>query len=183
MLRKGPITSWNRKGGKPLVSDKAYVDETAVLIGEVIVGEDVYIAPNVVLRADEGAPIVVKEGSNLQDGVIVHALKGSKVVVGPLCSVAHGVILHGPVELVENVFVGFRAVLFKTKIGRGCFIGHNATVIGVNIPDERSLADGTLVKAGTELISFPRVSVDQEEFKKEVLLVNQELCWGYLNQP
>ncbi len=180
MLRESPITSWNREKRRPSVSEGAYVDPSAQIIGEVKIGKGVYVAPQVVLRADEGSPIIIGEGTNIQDGVIMHALMGTKIVVGPNCSIAHGAILHGPVEVEENVFVGFRVLLFKCKVGRGSFIGHNATVSGIGLPAMVKVPERGFVNSKAALASLDKVGEEEKEFKKEVLKVNGELAKGYL---
>lgn len=67
----------------PKVSEKAWISETAVIIGNVNIEDDVFVGPNAVLRADEpGSSITVHSGSNVQDNVIVHALSHSEVLIG-----------------------------------------------------------------------------------------------------
>ncbi|RLB04573.1 MAG: hypothetical protein DRG83_04555 [Deltaproteobacteria bacterium] len=180
MLRENPITSWNSEKKSPSVSEEAYVDPSAVLIGDVRIDKGVYVAPQVVLRADEGSPIVIGEGTNVQDGVIMHALLGTKIVVGPNCSIAHGAILHGPVELEEDIFVGFRVLLFKCRIGKGSFIGHCASVSGVDLPSSVKVPERGFVKSETGVSALDTISEEEREFKKEVLRVNGELAKGYL---
>ncbi len=66
----------NPAGRIPRVSDTAYVSESAVIIGNVEIIRDVYIAPHTTIRADEpGSAIIIKSGCNLQDKAIT-ALSG-----------------------------------------------------------------------------------------------------------
>ena len=80
----------------------AYVDPTAQLIGNVRVGENVFVGPNAVIRADEPGtngkvqPIMIEAESNIQDGVLIHSMGGASVRIGPKASIAHGVVIHGP---------------------------------------------------------------------------------------
>ncbi len=61
MLLKNPA------GGMPRVSDTAYVSESAVIIGNVIIGEQVFIAPHASIRADEpGSQIIIGNGCNIR---------------------------------------------------------------------------------------------------------------------
>ncbi len=180
MIRESPKTSWNAVGATPSVSKRAFVDPSANVIGDVVIEDYVYVAPQVVLRADEGSPIIIGQGSNIQDGVIMHALLGTRIVVGPNCSVAHGAILHGPVEVEEGVFIGFRALLFKCKIGRGSFIGHAASISGVELPALVHVPERGFVKSENDITSLGSVTEEQKEFKEEVLKVNRELARGYL---
>ena len=80
---------------KPVIAASAYVDSAAVIIGEVLIGEEVSIWPGVVLRGDHGR-IEIGSQSNIQDGTIAHATGGfSYVSIGERVTVGHRVLLHG----------------------------------------------------------------------------------------
>lgn len=89
MLRYSPATSWNHSEKLPRVHKLAYIDENAILIGEVVVHSKAVVMPGVVIRADEGCPIIIGEGTNVQDGVIMHALKGTAIEIGKYGCFAH----------------------------------------------------------------------------------------------
>ncbi|MCS4541384.1 MAG: carbonate dehydratase [Euryarchaeota archaeon] len=150
MLRENPVTSWNKNRINPKVGRTAFVDKTAVIIGDIRIGREVMICPNAVIRADEGFPIIIGEGSNVQDCVIIHALKGTSVKIGKNCSLAHGAVVHGPCEIGDNSFIGFNSVILKLKIGKNCFVSHNSTVIGVEIPDEKFVPPRSLIDSQKE---------------------------------
>ncbi|SHF34980.1 Carbonic anhydrase or acetyltransferase, isoleucine patch superfamily [Desulfofundulus australicus DSM 11792] len=180
MLQQAPAVSW-KPGGFPVVSASAFVHEMAVLIGEVVIEEGAAVFPCAVLRADEGFPIIIDEYSNVQDGVIIHCLKGGSVTVGKRCSLAHGAIIHGPCVIGDSTFVGFRATVMGSRLGRGCFVGHGALVSGVEIPDGKYIPDRAVVKTPEQVAGLPDVSPEQVSFAAEVLAVNRELCTAYLN--
>ncbi len=119
MLLKNPA------GCMPKVSDTAYVSESAVIIGNVEIKDDVYIAPHTTIRADEpGSEIIISSGCNIQDNVVIHALGGSAVVVGKNTSLAHGCIVHGPCTLGDNCFIGFGSVVFNWEMNALYFTKH-----------------------------------------------------------
>jgi len=123
-----------RSGESPRISASTYVCESAVITGNVIIGERVFIAPHASIRADEpGSRIIIGNGCNIQDNVIVHALTNTKVVIGDYASLSHGCIVHGPCDIGSNCFIGFGAVVFDCSIGDSCFVSHRALVRGVNI--------------------------------------------------
>ncbi len=179
MLQQAPAVSW-KPAGFPLVSTKAFIHETAVIIGDVVIKDGVAVYPLAVLRADEGFPIIIGEYSNVQDGVVIHCLKGSSVTVGKRCSLAHGAIIHGPCEIEDDTFVGFRATVMRSRLGRGCFVGHGALVNGVEIPGGKYIPDLAVVTTPEQVAALPEVSPEQMEFAREVLAVNRELCDAYL---
>lgn len=115
----------NINGDFPVVSETAFVRETATLVGNVVVEGNVFIGPNAVLRPDESGsdgtvqPIVVCEGANVQDCVVIHALGGTGVRIGPGSSIAHAAIIHGPRKIGEGCFVGFNSAVFRATLGDG----------------------------------------------------------------
>ncbi len=64
-----PLFEFNEM--RPRVDPSAYVDPSAVVIGDVTIGARCYIGPHASLRGDFGA-IVVADGSNVQDGCVLH---------------------------------------------------------------------------------------------------------------
>jgi phenylacetic acid degradation protein len=99
----------------PVVDPSAFVHPTAVLIGDVIVGERAYIGPFASLRGDFGR-IVVEEGANIQDHCMLHGFPGKDTVVGAEVTVGHGAILHGCV------------VRRGALVGMNCVVNDNAEV-------------------------------------------------------
>ena len=61
----------------PTVSATAYVNDSVILIGDVRVGDRVYVAPAVSPRADEAHPIIIADECNIQEGVVFQALKAA----------------------------------------------------------------------------------------------------------
>jgi carbonic anhydrase/acetyltransferase-like protein (isoleucine patch superfamily) len=118
----------------PKISKTAYVCDSAVITGNVIIGEHVFVAPNASIRADEpGSVIIISDGCNIQDNVIVHALTNTKVLIGDHTSLSHGCIVHGPAKIGKNCFIGFGSVVFGCNIGDNCFVSHRALVKNLNI--------------------------------------------------
>lgn len=179
MLRYSPVTSWSHVERLPRVHELAYIDRNAVLIGEVFIEKSAVVLPGVVIRADEGCPIVIGEGTNVQDGVIMHALKGSGIDIGRHCSIAHGAVVHGPCRIEDHSFIGFNAVLLKAKLGKNCFVSHGAMVIGVEVPDNKFIPTGKLIDTQEKVISLENITAEMSEFADEVLKVNEELLRGY----
>ena len=137
-------------GLRPVVDPTAYVHPTAVLIGDVIVGPGVYIAPLASLRGDFGR-IVLKEGANLQDTCVMHGFPGSDTVVEKDGHIGHGAVIHG-CQIGENALIGMNAVIMDGAIiGESCIVAASAFVkAGTEIP-ARHLAAGTPAKVIKEL--------------------------------
>lgn len=166
-------------GKSPKIDDTAYVHPTAVVIGDVEVHGHVFVGPHASLRGDEGAPIVVGEGSNVQDGVVMHSLKGEAITIGEEVCVAHMAIIHGPCTIGNKSFIGFGAKVFKATIGSGCFLSTGALVTDVDLPDGKLVSDMQVVNTPDVIESLGAVPEPQQELAAEVVEVNKEFAKGY----
>ncbi|MEM7648501.1 MAG: carbon dioxide concentrating mechanism protein CcmM, partial [Cyanobacteria bacterium P01_A01_bin.70] len=72
--QSAPPTPWDRDLDQPIIAPSAYVHPLCSLIGDVELGENVIVAPNTSIRADEGAPFYIGANTNIQDGVVIHGL-------------------------------------------------------------------------------------------------------------
>ncbi|MDW7733568.1 MAG: carbonate dehydratase [Methanolobus sp.] len=170
----------NPQKQQPNISKTAWISETAIVIGDVTIGDNVYVAHNAVIRADElGSSIVIGDNCNVQDNVIIHGLSNSEVSIGNNTSLAHGCIVHGPCTLGEGCFVGFGAVVFDCTVGDDTLILHNATVRKVNIPDRKVVLDGMTVIEQDKVPQLEDLSDELAEFKKSVIRANVSLVNGY----
>lgn len=130
------------RGVGPLLGARVYLDECAVVIGRVTLGDDVSFWPFAVARGDVNR-IEVGARTNIQDGSVLH-------VVGDSPSRPGGM----PLIIGEDVTVGHRAVLHAARIGARCLIGVAAVVLdGVVIEDEVIIAAGSVVPPGKRLTS------------------------------
>ncbi|MCP4598729.1 gamma carbonic anhydrase family protein [Neptuniibacter sp.] len=118
-----------------LLGDEHFVAENATVIGNVELHDRSSIWFNVVIRGDND-PIIIGEGSNIQDGAVLHTDPGYTLSVGKGVTVGHQAMLHG-CEVGDGSLIGIGAVVLNgVKIGKGCLIGANALVPeGMEIPD------------------------------------------------
>ena len=179
MIRKNP------SGDLPVIHESAFVDPTAIICGKVIVGENVFIGPYAVIRADEVNgkgemdPIIIGSNSNIQDGVVIHSKSGALVQIGEHTSIAHRSIVHGPCTVGNNVFIGFNSVLFNCVVRDRCVVRHNSVVDGLELPEGFYVPSTTYLNAKTDLNTVPRVSAAASEFSEDVARTNVELVKGY----
>lgn len=110
-------------GTVPEIHDSAYVDPTAVVIGDVTVGPEASVWPNVTLRGDHGR-ITIAEGANVQDNSVVH--EGAQI--GPYATVGHAAIVHSS-TVEKQALVGMGAtVLDRSVVGERAMVGANSLV-------------------------------------------------------
>ena len=126
----------------PEVDSSAWVDETAVVIGEVHLSKKVSIYPTCVLRGDQGL-IFIGDETNIQDGTIIHSTGGvSTTYVGKRCTVGHKVLLHG-CRIEDDCLIGMGGiVLDNTVVHSGSIIGAGAVVTANTIIPKNSLVLG-----------------------------------------
>lgn len=103
----------------------AYIAPGAVVVGDVVLGEDVNIWYGAVLRGDSGK-ITVGQGTNIQDNCVVH----EETKIGAYCTVGHGAILHG-CTVGDGCLIGMGAIVLNGAVlGEGCLVGAGAVVTG-----------------------------------------------------
>jgi len=132
---------YSLEGITPVIHPSAYVHETAVLIGDVMIGAGCYIGPNASLRGDFGR-IIVERGANVQDTCVMHAFPGKDCIVEDDGHIGHGAVLHG-CRIGSNAMVGMNAVVMDdVVIGASSIIGAGAFVAAGFTCPPRSLVVG-----------------------------------------
>lgn len=173
-IRKDP------HGRMPRIAGSSSVDPSAVVIGDVLIGEGVFVGPGAVVRADEpGSSIVIGERRNVQDRVIIHTLQESSVTVGPETSLAHGCVIHGPCRIGAGCFAGFGIAVFKASMGDGMFVGHLAVVEGVEVGAKRKVDSRMVVSSRERAGRLEPSPAEAGEFARKVVAMNSLLLVGY----
>jgi len=171
-----PVYSF--KGFIPVVDSSSYIHPLAVLIGNVIIGKNVYIGPGAVLRGDWGK-IEVEDGCNVQENCVIHMFPGTTVRLKRNAHVGHGAVIHGA-ELQENCLIGMNSVIMDdAQIGKNTIIGALSFVPAKEVIPADSLAVGNPVKVVKQL------SKEQIEWKTKGTEYYQRLpkdCLDHLNE-
>ncbi len=132
-------------GKMPSIGAGAYIDEDALLIGDVRIGASATIWPRAVLRADDDS-IDIGQGSAVMDMAFIEAPRGRPTTVGRGCIVSHGAKLHG-CAVGDGVMVGIGAIVLDgAVIESGSIVAAGSVVPpGGQIPPD-SLAIGAPAK-------------------------------------
>ena len=174
------MLNWNPEGDYPEIDNTAYIDRTAVIIGKVKIGKNVFIGPDAVLRADEPrSSITINDNCNVQDRVIIHVLENSSVLIEENTSLTHGCIIHGPCKIAENCFIGFGSVVFKSNIGEGVCVKHLAVVEGVDIPPGKIVDSSHLIDNKDKVDKLRFADNAMKSFAKNVINANLHLVKSY----
>jgi len=134
------VRTFNNK--HPRIGNSVYIDDSAVVIGDVTLGDDVSIWPTAVLRGDVES-ITIGNGANVQDGSVLHVSHAGK-----FSPEGH------PLTIGKSVTIGHRAVVHACTIGDYCLIGIGAIILdGAVLEDYVMLGAGALVTPGKKLES------------------------------
>jgi carbonic anhydrase/acetyltransferase-like protein (isoleucine patch superfamily) len=125
----------------PHIHESAFIAPTAVIIGDVTIGEGSNIWFGAVLRGDWGT-IIIGNNTSIQENVSIHTTIGSTVSIGNDCIIGHHAMVHGPCTIGNGCLVGIGAnVIHKSKMGDGAVLGAGGVLLGKEIPP-RTLAVG-----------------------------------------
>src|SRR5579871_4960906 len=127
------------KSIRPTIPSTCYVDESAQIIGDVVLGEHASIWMNAVLRGDVHE-IRIGAHTNIQDNSVLHGMKQQwGVYLGEYVTVGHSVTLHGCV-IEDRCLIGMGSIILNgARIGAGSIIA-----AGTLIPEKTIVEPGSL---------------------------------------
>jgi carbonic anhydrase/acetyltransferase-like protein (isoleucine patch superfamily) len=150
------------RGKRPQIAATAYIDPAAVLIGDVIIGEDSSVWPCSVIRGDVNH-IRIGARTNIQDGSVLHVMRDEyPLILGDDVTVGHAVTLHG------------------CKIESRCLIGMGSIILnGVTIGAGSIVAAGTLLLERTEIPAGSLVVGHPGKVKRMLTPIDQAAIDAY----
>jgi carbonic anhydrase/acetyltransferase-like protein (isoleucine patch superfamily) len=143
----------------PFVPASCYVDPSAQVIGDIVLGEQCSVWMNAVVRGDVNS-IRIGAQSNIQDCAVLHGMRDLyPVIVGNMVTIGHNATVHGCI-LGDEVLVGIGAVILNdARVGEGSIVAAGAVIPEHTIIPPNSLVAGvpgkvrrTLGPADRELI-------------------------------
>jgi carbonic anhydrase/acetyltransferase-like protein (isoleucine patch superfamily) len=118
----------------PRIAASAFIDDAAVVTGDVVIGEDSSVWPMCSIRGDIHS-IRIGARTNIQDGSILHVSHDSEFAPGGF-----------PLSIGDDVTVGHHAVVHACSVGNLCLIGMGSVLLdGAVIEDEVMVGAGSLV--------------------------------------
>lgn len=134
----------------PVISKKAFVHESAVIIGDVFIDEGVYIGPLCSIRGDFGR-ILIHKNANVQDCCVIHSFPNIDVIIEENGHIGHSAILHG-CHIKTNAMIGMGSVVMdEAVIGENAIIGAASLIPSKTIIPANHLAFGNPIKVRREL--------------------------------
>jgi carbonic anhydrase/acetyltransferase-like protein (isoleucine patch superfamily) len=119
---------------QPKIGKDTYVSEYAILIGDVLIGDNCYIGHGAILRGDYGC-IEIDSGTAVEEGVIMHAPPGETCRVGKKVTIGHGAVVHSS-HIGDMAVIGMGSVLsICAEVGEESIVAEGSTVkMGQKIP-------------------------------------------------
>jgi carbonic anhydrase/acetyltransferase-like protein (isoleucine patch superfamily) len=150
------------RGKRPQIAATAWIDPAAVIIGDVVVGEDASVWPCSVIRGDVHY-IRIGARTNIQDGSVLHVMRDEY-----------------PLILGDDVTVGHKVTLHGCKIESRCLIGMGSIILnGVTIGAGSIVAAGTLILERTEIPPGSLVVGHPGKVKRMLTVIDQAAIDAY----
>ena len=145
----------------PKILEGVFLADSAVVVGDVIIGKESSVWFNTVIRGDVNS-IIIGNRVNIQDGVVVHCTyQKTKTIIGDNVSIGHNAIIHG-CEIRNNVLIGMGALIMDNVI-----IEENSIIAAGAV-----LTKGTYVKSGSLFAGVPakfKRSLFEEEIENSII--------------
>ena len=134
------------RGFTPNFGKDCFLAETAVVIGEVKMGDNCTVWFNAVVRGDVHS-ITIGNNTNIQDGAVIHCTyQKAKTVIGNNVSIAHNAIVHG-CTIKDNVLIGMGAIVMDDAvIEEGSVIAAGAIILPGTVVERNSIFAGVPAK-------------------------------------
>lgn len=147
------------QGHAPKIPSNCYIDTSAQILGDVVLGERSSVWMNAVLRGDVNS-IRLGSCSNVQDCSVLHGQRNLyPVIVGDWVTIGHNCTVHGCV-VGDNCVIGMGArVLNNSRIGEGCIIAAGSVVPEHTVVPPRTLWAGVPAKLRRELTDKDRALI------------------------
>jgi len=133
------------EGRTPSISETAYIDEDAKVVGDVTIGAQCYIGPGARIRGDYGA-IIIGEKTSIQENCVLHARINEKCEIGSFVQVGHGALLHN-CTIKDYAVIGVGAIVSDyASVGVWSIIGEGAVVTSGQVIADGKVALGVPAK-------------------------------------
>ena len=171
-----PIVEY--RGKKPQIGDNVFIMNSATLIGDVVLGDNVLVMANVVLRADY-SQIRIGDRVVLLENSVVNPTPGEPVVIEGDCVVGYGARIHGGM-IARMVFVGMNSVLMHgVELGERSYLGASAMLPGNARIPVGSVAMGMPARVVREVgpDELGRIQFAVDHYMKTLERFQRELKW------
>lgn len=149
------------RGQMPRIAQSSYVDQSAQLVGDIVIGERSSVWMNVSARGDVNY-IRIGDETSIQDNTVLHVEHETyPLTIGNRVTVGHSAVLHG-CEIGDGVLIGIGAIVLNgAKIGAGAVVAAGALV-----PERMEVPANTLVMGAPAKVRREVTPEEQARFRK-----------------
>jgi len=163
-----------------VVNESSFVSPLTEIFGDVLIGQENFIAASSVLRAAPGLSVELGDEATVQDNIVVRA-KDKSVTIGDETNLGHHAVVRDS-KIGDSAYVGYNTEITDSRVGNGALVYHGAQVEGVEIPDDSYVGTGEVVKDQATADDLPTIEeVGVDKYYQEALLdIHRELTQGYI---
>jgi carbon dioxide concentrating mechanism protein CcmM len=171
-------TAWTSTFAEPRIAASAQLHTFSNIVGDVRIESNACIAAGTSIRADEGGPFRIGQGTSVQEGVVIHGLPQGRVLgedqeeyavwIGDHCTLTHKVLVHGPAYIGDHCFIGFRSTIFNARLGAGSIVMMHALVQDVEVPPGKYVPSGAIITTQQQADRLPDVRPEDAEFARQI---------------
>jgi carbonic anhydrase/acetyltransferase-like protein (isoleucine patch superfamily) len=149
------------RGKRPEIAASAYIDPAAVIIGDVVIGDDSSVWPCTVVRGDVNY-IRIGARTNIQDASVLHVMRDEyPLLLGDDVTVGHSVTLHG-CNIAQRCLIGMGSIILNgVTIGEGSIVAAGALILERTQIPPSSLVVGHPAKIKRQLTPIDQASIDE----------------------
>ncbi len=137
----------------PVIGEGSFVFETATVIGDVILGKDVYVGPGAVIRGDYGK-IVIGDRTSVEENVVIHARPGEKTRIGNDVTIGHGSVIHNT-TINDFAVIGMGSVITDYSL-----VNRWGVVAEGSVVKTRQTVDEDMIVAGIPAKPIKKINDD-----------------------
>ena len=145
-------------GTSPVIGEQCFLADNAVIVGDVILGNECSVWWGAVVRGDVNS-IRIGDRVNIQDGAVIHCtFEKSKTIIGNDVSIGHNAIVHG-CTIMDEVLVGMGAIIMDLAVVEK----HVLVAAGAVVP-ENSVLESGWIYAGTPAKKLRELDAETRQF-------------------
>jgi carbonic anhydrase/acetyltransferase-like protein (isoleucine patch superfamily) len=142
---------------RPTVGRESYVSDTAVVVGDVRIGDNCYIGHGAILRGDLGS-IEIGHGTAVEEGVVIHVMPDRVCSVGERVTIGHGAIIHAT-SIGDRALIGMGAVLSIDAV-----IGTNTIIAEGSVVRMKQTIPEGVVAGGNPAVVIRKITLEEKEY-------------------
>jgi len=162
-------------GKRPQIAPGVFIAPTAVIIGDVTIGEGSCVWYGAVIRGDFGK-ITIGQNTNIQDNVVIHTNIDHPTIIGDNVSVGHGAVVHSA-RVDDGSVIGMNAVLLD-----GCIIGEQCMIAAGSVVSTGSSIPARHLAAGVPAVPKKELSGEALTWVKISSMAYSNMARTYLEQ-